>query len=165
MLDEIARTTLRRLFWLGFWLRLGLGHRLPSRIGLWIWVGHLGVCRRHRPRRDHLVRLAIAIGIHDTEIVLGMLIEILGGNPISRRCGLACERDVTLENLVRIAADFNARAAAFEYLHPMWWPRPVALLLLMMTAATVMVPAAVPLALALSHHALEVLVGHHPPLG
>src|SRR5215470_3148803 len=35
-------------------------------------------------------------------------------------------------------------------------------LLLMMTA---IVATPVPLALALSHHALEVLVGHHPPLG
>jgi hypothetical protein len=34
-----------------------------------------------------------------------------------------------------------------------------------MTAAPVMVAAPVTLALALSHHALKVLVGHHPPLG
>ena len=44
------------------------------------------------------------------------------------------------------------------------WPIALALLLVLMMAAAVMA-STVSFALALSHHALEILVGHHPPLG
>jgi hypothetical protein len=39
------------------------------------------------------------------------------------------------------------------------------LVMLPATAAAVVIAAAIPLVLALSHYALEVLVRHHPPLG
>ena len=78
----------------------------------------------------------------------------------------ARKRNVALEHLIGISANLDAGTAAFEYLTAMRrsWPIALALLLVLMMAAAVMA-STVSFALALSHHALEILVGHHPPLG
>jgi hypothetical protein len=95
-----------------------------------------------------------------------VLVQILGSDAVARRRRFAGKRNVALEHLIRITADLDAGAAAFEYLTAMRRSRPIALallLVLMMTAAVM--ASTVSFALALSHHALEILVGHHPPLG
>src|SRR5215472_1285450 len=74
------RLDLRRRLWLG---RRRSGRGLWRGFGLRLWLRHLSVCRSHRPRRHHLVALAIAVRVHDTKIVLGMLIEILGSDAVS----------------------------------------------------------------------------------
>src|SRR6266567_345826 len=158
-----CRSNLRRR------LRFGLlrtSHRLRRGFGLGLRLGHLGVRRSHRPRRDHLVALAVAVRVHDAEIVLGVLVEILGGDAVARRRRFARKRNIALEHLISIAADLDTGTAAFEYLTAVRRSRPIALaLLLMLMMAAAVMASTVSFALALSHHALEILVGHHPPLG
>src|SRR5713101_437918 len=103
-----SRSDLRRR------LRFGLlrtSHRLCRGFGLGLRLGHLGVRRSHRPRRDHLV--AVAVRVHDAEIVLGVLVEVLGGDAVARRRRFARKRNVALEHLISIAADLDAGTAAF----------------------------------------------------
>jgi len=52
--------------------------------------------------------------------LLGVLIEIFGGNAVARGRGLARKRDVALEDLMRGAADSYVRAMAVEGLAA-WW--------------------------------------------
>src|SRR6185312_1289534 len=44
-------------------------------------AGHLGVGRRHRT----LVHRVLAVRVHDAEVMFGVLIVILGGDPVARR--------------------------------------------------------------------------------
>jgi len=48
--------------------------------------------------------------------VLGVLVKIFRGNSIAARRRLPCEGDVTLEYLMRTAADLYVGAIAFERL-------------------------------------------------
>jgi hypothetical protein len=114
-----------------------------------------------------LVALTVAVRIHDAKIVLSVLVEILGCDSVARRRSFARKRNVALEHLISISANLDAGTAAFEYLTAMRRSRPIALallLMLMMTTAAVMA-STVSFALALSHHALKILIGHLPPLG
>src|SRR5512135_3642860 len=65
-LEKIARAILGRRFRLGLRLNCRL-LRLRGTLGLWLRLGHFGVGRSHRPRRDHLVALAVAVRVHDAE--------------------------------------------------------------------------------------------------
>ena len=112
------------------------------------------------------LRIAVTVCIHNAEIVLRVLIQVFGSNPVTTGRRFARERDIAFEYLISIAADLDAGTAAFEYLTAMRRSRPIALALLLMLMMTAAVMASsVSFALALSHHALEILVGHHPPLG
>jgi hypothetical protein len=51
--------------------------------------------------------------------MLGVLIEILRRDPIAGQSRLAGERDIALENLIGVAADFDPGAVAVEGLLPM----------------------------------------------
>jgi hypothetical protein len=62
------------------------------------------------------VLIAFAARVIDTKIVLCVLVEILGGNPVAARRGFACEGDVALEYLVGATADPNVGAVAVECL-------------------------------------------------
>ena len=120
---------------------------------------HLGISRRHRPL---LQSLAFAIRLHDAEVMLRMLIEILGGDPVARGRGLARERDVALEHLIGVATDFDARTVAVEGLVPMRRPWSTIVVVLMTAPAThvvgVMTAAPRPLVLIRSHDTFEVLM-------
>ena len=48
--------------------------------------------------------------------MLGVLVQIFGGNPVARGCGLPRKRDIALENLMRGAADSYVGAVAVEAL-------------------------------------------------
>lgn len=84
---------------------------------------HLEICWCRRARSP--MRIAVAICIHHAEIVLRMLIQVFGRNPITARCRLACERDIALEHLVSVAADLYVRTIAIKGLDPMRHPRAV----------------------------------------
>jgi hypothetical protein len=67
------------------------------------------------PRRRPLL-IALAAGVVDAKIVLRVLVEILGGNSIVARRRFPCQGDVTLEYLMRAAADLDFGAVAVECL-------------------------------------------------
>jgi hypothetical protein len=67
--------------------------------------------------------MALAALIGDAKIMLGVLVEILGGNSVAARRRFAREGDVTLEYLMRTAADLYAGAVAFEGLVSLRPPR------------------------------------------
>jgi hypothetical protein len=82
---------------------------------VWLLLGsvHHGISRRSRPRRSSLLS-ALAVRTRNTEIVLGVLVEIFRDNGIAANRGLAREGDVTLKNLMGAAADSYAGAIAVE---------------------------------------------------
>ena len=57
--------------------------------------------------------------------MLGVLIEIFRRDPVAAGLRLPRERDITLEYLIGVAANFYVRPIAVESLHPMRQARPV----------------------------------------
>jgi len=57
--------------------------------------------------------------------MLGVLIEIFRSDPVAAGLRLPRERDITLEHLIGVAANFYVRPVAVESLHPMRQARPV----------------------------------------
>jgi len=103
--------------------------------------------------------LPVAIGLHDPIVVLGMLVEILGGDPIAGRRSLTRERDIALENLIGVAPDFDAGPVAIEGLHPMRRTRtPVVVVVLAAHVVGIVVAAPATLVLTWSHDTFEVLM-------
>jgi hypothetical protein len=84
-------------------------------------VGHLRVARGLLVLRARLILDPLALYVHHAEIVLGVLEEILGGDPISRRLRLARQRQIAFEHLIGVAADFDIGTVAVEGLRPMRW--------------------------------------------
>src|SRR5207302_1483328 len=75
------------------------------------------VGRRRRPRR--LALPVAAVRVHHAKIMLGMLIEVLGGDAIAAQGRLPRQRHVALEHLIGVAAYLDAPSAAVEGLDPM----------------------------------------------
>lgn len=124
-----------------------------------ILAAHLVVGGRHRPLLTHRVGLAVAaIGLHDPVIVLGMLIEILGGNAIARGGGFARHRDVAFEHLIRVTANLHARSAAVEILRTVRRTRPPIVGVTLSTRHVVIAATATAILLAWSHDSFEVAV-------
>src|SRR6266849_3322108 len=84
---------------------------------------HFEIRRGCRSRRA--LALALAQQIHDPEIMLGVLIEVFRRDPVAAGLRLPRQRDIALEYLIGIAADFYVRPIAVESLDPMRQPRPV----------------------------------------
>ena len=64
---------------------------------------------------DLVIRTGITtrlIGLDQTEIMLGVLVEILGSHAVARQHRIACQLNVFVKNLGSIAADFNLRTIA-----------------------------------------------------
>src|ERR1051326_1653240 len=73
-----------------------------------------------RGRRAWLtVLLALALRIHDAEIMLRVLVEVFRRDAVAARLRLPCHRDIALEHLIRVAAYLDARAVAFKALGAM----------------------------------------------
>ena len=89
--------------------------------------------RRHRARRP--VRTAFAIGIHDAKIVLRVLIEVFGGDPVAAGGRFARQGHVAFENLVGVAANFYVWTITVESLNPMRHPRTVVMRIAPITTA------------------------------
>lgn len=87
-------------------------------------VHHLGIARRLLMLRTRLTLEALALSVHHPEIVLGMLKEILGGDTIAGGLRLARQRQITLKNLIGIAANFDVGTVAVEGLRPVLRARP-----------------------------------------
>ena len=100
----------------GLDLSLGVLARLA------IAAAHLEIGWSGRPRRA--LALALAERIHDPEIMLGVLIEVFSRDPVAARLRLSRQRDIALEDLIGVAADFYVRPIAVECLDPMRqsWP-------------------------------------------
>jgi hypothetical protein len=92
-------------------LRVGIARPLLS-------CAYRGIGWRGRPWC--LLLAALSARVVYAKIVLGMLIQILGGNPIAPGRGLACKRDIALEDLMRGAPDSYVRAVAVEGLAALW---------------------------------------------
>ncbi len=99
-------------------------------------AAHFEIRRGCRPRRA--LALALAQRIHHPEIMLGVLIEVFRRDPVAAGLRLPCHRDIALEDLVGVAANFHARPVAVECLHALRQARPV----VMRAAAAAMRPAA-----------------------
>lgn len=61
-----------------------------------------------------LLTLMLAVRADHAVIVLGVLIEILGGDPVARRARVARQRQILLEHLIGVAADTHIGPAAVE---------------------------------------------------
>ena len=71
------------------------------------------------------LRIGVAVCIHDAEIVLRVLIQVFGSNPVTTGRRFARERDVAFEYLVSVAADLYVGAVAVKSLDPVRQPRAV----------------------------------------
>jgi hypothetical protein len=84
---------------------------------------HLKVGRRRRSRAP--MQMSVAICIHDSKIMLCMLIQVFGRNPVAAGRSLAGERDIAFKHLVGIAPDLYIRTIAIKSLDPVRHPRAV----------------------------------------
>ena len=71
------------------------------------------------------MRAAFAVCVHDAEVVLRVLIQVFGGNPVATGCRFARQRYIALEDLISVAANFYVWPVAVERLNPVWHPRAV----------------------------------------
>ncbi len=71
------------------------------------------------------LRIGVAVCIHDAEIVLRVLIQVFGSNPVTTRRRFARERNIAFEYLVGVAADLYVGAVAVKSLDPVRQPRAV----------------------------------------
>src|SRR5690348_1139395 len=94
---------------------------IPSAIALTIPLALAGIhVEIGRGRRARLaVLLALALRIHDAEIMLGVLVEVFRRDAVAARLRLPRHRDITLEHLIRVAAYLDARAVALKALGAM----------------------------------------------
>ena len=91
-----------------------------------VWIGC--VCRLlifacrgiGRGSRRRPLLIAVAAGIGDAEVVLGVLIEIIDGDTVIADRSFPSERDVPLENLMGATADFDVGAIAVKSLASLW---------------------------------------------
>jgi hypothetical protein len=73
------------------------------------------VTGRRAPART-LLRIAPSLGVAEAKIVLSVLVQILGGNPVAARRGFPCQSDVPFEDLLGSATDPDIGAVAVKCL-------------------------------------------------
>ena len=96
-------------------------------------LADLKIRRSDRTRRR--MRIALAVCVHDAKIVLRVLVQVFGGNPVASGGCLARECDVTLENLIGIATDFDIRTVTVESLNPVRQPRAIMMMIIPVAAS------------------------------
>ena len=69
--------------------------------------------------------MAFVSSVHNPKIMLGMLIKVLCGDSIATRRRLPCEGNVTFEDLMRAASDFDVRTVTIEGLTPVRYLLPI----------------------------------------
>jgi hypothetical protein len=162
LLTLLRRLTLRLLLRVGLLL---IGLLVLALVGIALAVAihpaHVVIGGSHRPALAVLVVLAFAVRLHDPVIMLGVLIEVLGGDAVARRGGLARHGDIALEHLIGVAANLDAGAAAVEILRTIGRARSAVVLVI--TAATaahhvVVTAAPRPILLAWSHVTLRFVI-------
>jgi len=103
------------------------GIRLPIALCGALRTNHLGfVLRRHfcleigrRGGAHDTVRLTFVSSIHNSKIMLGVLVKVLCRDPIATRRRLPRESNVTLEDLMRRASYLDVRTVTIETLTSM----------------------------------------------
>ena len=81
------------------------------------------------------MNLAFALGIHDAEVVFGVLIKVFRRDAVAARLRFSGHRNIPLEHLIGVAANFDVRAVAVESLYPVRQARPVVMWTRAATAA------------------------------
>ena len=61
-----------------------------------------------------LMTMMLAVGVDHAIVVLGVLVEIFGGDSVSGRTGVSRERQIFLEHLICIAADADIGTGTVE---------------------------------------------------
>jgi hypothetical protein len=110
-----------------------LDHRVLCDPTFLLGLADLKICRSDRAWRG--VRIAFSVRVHDAKIVLGVLVQVFSGNPVTARRRLPCERNVTLKHLISIAPDFDVRTITVESLDPIGYPRTVMMVVIPVVAA------------------------------
>ena len=93
-------------------------------------AAQLNIRRSCRARRCPALRIGLAVGIHNAEIVLRVLVKIFGCDPITACRRLTCERDIAFKDLVRVATDLYVRTVAVKRLNSMRHSRTVVVLVI-----------------------------------
>ena len=97
------------------------------------WTNHLRpVLLRHlrfeigrRGWARGTVLMTFVSSVHHPKIMLGMLVKVLCGNSIATRRRLPRKGNVALEDLVRVASDFDVRTVTIEGLTPVRYLLPI----------------------------------------
>jgi hypothetical protein len=127
--SESGRLIIRGRVWRGL-------HEIFLGFGAFsIAAAYFEIGRRGRAGLSTAVRVALAVRVHDAKIVLRVLIQIFGSDPISARGCLTREGNIAFEHLVRVAADLYVRAIAVKSLDPMRHPRTVMMRVIAVVAA------------------------------
>src|SRR5207245_355469 len=132
--EPVQLTERRRITRVG-WLRVArllvgwrpLRHRLDQSFidlaTISFRPAHLEIGRRRRARRP--MRTAFPVGIHDSKIMLRVLIQVFGRYAVAAGRGFTRKRNIAFEDLIRVAADLYVWAVAVESLSPLGHPRAV----------------------------------------
>ena len=83
------------------------------------------------------LRISVAVCIHDAEIMLRMLVEVFRRDAIAASLRLPRQRDITLEDLIRVAANFHTRPIAVERLRALRQTGPVVMRTTTTTTASI----------------------------
>ena len=115
-------------------MRLGLRQIFLCIVAFAVGAAQLEIRRSGRARRCPALRIGLAVGIHDAEIVLRVLVKIFGYDTVTARGRLTCERDIAFKDLVRVATDLYVRTVAVKSLSPMRHSRTVMVLVVPVVA-------------------------------
>jgi len=69
--------------------------------------------------------MTFASGVHNPKIMFGMLVKVLCGDSIATRKRLPCKGNVTFEDLMRVASDFDVRTVTIESLNSVRYLLPI----------------------------------------
>ena len=116
-------------------VRPGLQQIVFCLLALSLSAAQLEIGRSGRAWRCNALRISLAIRIHNAEIVLRVLIKIFGCDPVSACRRLTCERDISFEDLVCVAADFYVWTIAVKSLNPMRHSRTIMVLVVPVVTA------------------------------
>jgi hypothetical protein len=89
--------------------------RAASHLGL-VPLHHLRFEISRRGWAGGVVLVTFGSSVHNSKIMLGMLVKVLGGHSISTRRRLAREGNITFEDLMRATSNFDVRTVTLERL-------------------------------------------------
>ncbi len=69
--------------------------------------------------------IGVSICIHYAEVMLGMLVQVLGGDPITARGGFASQGHISFKDLIGVPSNFDVWAITVESLNSVRHPRPI----------------------------------------
>ena len=90
-----------------------LGAHRTSHLGIFL-LRHFCFDIGRRVRARGAVRMTFVSSVHNPKIMLGMLVKVFCSHSIATRRCLSSEGNVTFENLMRVASDFDVRPVTIE---------------------------------------------------